>query len=108
MASITLTGLRKRYGPVEVIKGVDIEIEDGEFAVFVGPSGCGKSTLLKTIAGLNVESAGEIHWMKRNLLEDGDLLPNEFGYVPQFSIAYEQLTVDESIDSAVETALRYA
>ena len=52
MAAITLTGLRKSYGKADVIKGVDIAIEDGEFCVFVGPSGCGKSTRLRMIAGL--------------------------------------------------------
>ncbi len=67
----------------------------------VGPSGCGKSTLLKTIAGINLESAGDIYWDGRNLSEEGDLEPAEFGYVPQFSIAYEQLTVEESVDNAI-------
>ena len=51
MARVTVHGLRKSYGPVQVIHGVDLEIEDGEFAVLVGPSGCGKSTLLRMIAG---------------------------------------------------------
>ena len=60
MAGITLKGLKKSYGTAHVIKGVDIEIEDGEFVVFVGPSGCGKSTLLRMIAGLEDISAGEL------------------------------------------------
>ena len=50
MAGVELSGVRKRFGAVEVIKGVDLNIADGEFVVFVGPSGCGKSTLLRTIA----------------------------------------------------------
>ena len=61
MAQVVLKGLRKRYGPVEVIKGVDLTIDDGEFCVFVGPSGCGKSTLLRVIAGLEDISAGDIY-----------------------------------------------
>ena len=60
MAGITLKGLKKSYGTAHVIKGVDIDIEDGEFGVFVGPSGCGKSTLLRMIAGLEDISAGEL------------------------------------------------
>jgi len=80
----------------------------GHFIAIVGPSGCGKSTLLKTIAGINMESAGDLHWDGRNLSEDGDLQPHEFGYVPQFSIAYDQLTVEESIDNAIRLRLKHA
>ncbi len=60
MASVTIRGVRKSFGDVEVIHGVDIDIDDGEFMVLVGPSGCGKSTLLRMIAGLESISAGEI------------------------------------------------
>jgi alpha-glucoside transport system ATP-binding protein len=52
MAGLKLEGLKKSYGAVDVIHGVDLEIRQGEFIVFVGPSGCGKSTLLRMIAGL--------------------------------------------------------
>jgi multiple sugar transport system ATP-binding protein len=60
MAQVSLQGIKKSYGPVDVIKGVDIEIVDGEFTVFVGPSGCGKSTLLRMIAGLEDISGGTL------------------------------------------------
>ena len=60
MATVKLTDLHKSFGPTEVIKGVDIDIEDGEFVVFVGPSGCGKSTLLRMISGLEDITAGTI------------------------------------------------
>jgi multiple sugar transport system ATP-binding protein len=69
MARISLKDVRKSYGTAQVIKGVDIEIEDGEFCVFVGPSGCGKSTLLRMIAGLEDITSGT--------LSIGDRLVNE-------------------------------
>jgi sn-glycerol 3-phosphate transport system ATP-binding protein len=60
MAQVHLRGVRKSYGKLEVIHGVDIEIADGEFVVIVGPSGCGKSTLLRMVAGLERITGGEI------------------------------------------------
>ncbi len=60
MGKLNLSGVTKSFGPVDVIKGVDLEVEDGEFCVFVGPSGCGKSTLLRIIAGLEDATAGDI------------------------------------------------
>lgn len=60
MADVSLRGIRKSYGAVDVIKGVDIDIRDGEFCVFVGPSGCGKSTLLRMIAGLEDITGGTL------------------------------------------------
>src|SRR5438876_10444714 len=60
MASVTLSAVRKSFGSTEVVHGVDIGVEDGEFCVLVGPSGCGKSTLLRMIAGLEEISGGRI------------------------------------------------
>ena len=60
MATLRLRGLRKSYGTTEIIKGVDLDIADREFAVFVGPSGCGKSTLLRMIAGLEEITDGDL------------------------------------------------
>ncbi len=60
MASIELRSVEKWFGHVQVIKGVDLTIEEGEFVIFVGPSGCGKSTLLRMIAGLEETSRGQI------------------------------------------------
>ena len=61
MASLKISKATKKYDKVEVIHGIDLEIEDGEFCVFVGPSGCGKSTLLRMISGLEEVTTGEIH-----------------------------------------------
>ena len=56
MANVQIRGVTKRYGNVQVMHGVDVDIENGEFVVLVGPSGCGKSTLLRMIAGLETIS----------------------------------------------------
>src|SRR5579863_10694535 len=60
MASMEIRDIRKSFGPVEVVRGVSIDIADGEFVVLVGPSGCGKSTTLRMIAGLEDITSGEI------------------------------------------------
>ena len=61
MAGVVLKDIRKAYGQVKVIHGIDLEIRQGEFVVFVGPSGCGKSTLLRMIAGLETITGGEMY-----------------------------------------------
>ena len=60
MASIDIAGVRKHYGAVQVLHGMDLSIADGEFIVLVGPSGCGKSTALRMVAGLEDITDGEI------------------------------------------------
>ncbi|GAC1354754.1 MAG: sn-glycerol-3-phosphate ABC transporter ATP-binding protein UgpC [Variovorax sp.] len=60
MATVQIRAVEKYFGATHIIRGVDIDIEDGQFAVLVGPSGCGKSTLLRMIAGLEQISAGEV------------------------------------------------
>nr|WP_321456081.1 sn-glycerol-3-phosphate ABC transporter ATP-binding protein UgpC [uncultured Cohaesibacter sp.] len=61
MSALTLKNVYKTFGETEVLKDISIEVEQGEFVVFVGPSGCGKSTLLRVIAGLEDATAGEVH-----------------------------------------------
>ncbi|MFT4163217.1 ABC transporter ATP-binding protein [Shinella sp.] len=60
MGSLQLKSVRKSFGNVDVIKGIDLDVKDGEFVIFVGPSGCGKSTLLRIIAGLEDATSGSI------------------------------------------------
>ena len=60
MGSLVLKDIRKSFGDVEVLKGIDLTVEDGEFIIFVGPSGCGKSTLLRIIAGLEDATSGSV------------------------------------------------
>ena len=65
MAEVTVRDLKKSYDELQVLHGLDIDINDGEFVVLVGPSGCGKSTLLRMIAGLESISGGTIHINER-------------------------------------------
>jgi multiple sugar transport system ATP-binding protein len=60
MAAVQLSGIYKRYGDTQVVHGIDLHIDDGEFVVLVGPSGCGKSTLMRMVAGLEEISGGEL------------------------------------------------
>jgi multiple sugar transport system ATP-binding protein len=76
MANVTLRGVRKSFGGMEIIHGVDLDIEDNELTVFVGPSGCGKSTLLRLIAGLEAITSGE---MTIDGVRVNDLPPKERG-----------------------------
>ncbi|MDA7672778.1 ATP-binding cassette domain-containing protein [Verrucomicrobiales bacterium] len=98
--------IQKDDEDVHLIDAASISVPQGHFMAIVGPSGCGKSTLLKLVAGINIESDGNIFWEERDLSEDGDLEPSEIGYVPQFSIAYENLTVEENIESAVRLRVK--
>ena len=61
MTGLVLKDIRKAYGQVKVLHGIDLEIKEGEFVVFVGPSGCGKSTLLRMISGLEDITGGELY-----------------------------------------------
>ena len=98
--------IRKDGEEIPLVDRASFRVPKGHFMAIVGPSGCGKTTLLKTIAGLNPESGGELFWEGRNLSEDEDFSPTEIGYVPQFSIAYDPLTVDESVEAATRLRVR--
>ncbi|MFK8252969.1 ABC transporter ATP-binding protein [Ancylobacter terrae] len=67
MSQVTLTGVTKRFGSYEALRGIDLGIADGEFMVFVGPSGCGKSTLLRLICGLEAPTSGTIAFDGRDM-----------------------------------------
>src|SRR6188768_291859 len=85
-----------------LLSEVSVRFPKKHFAAILGPSGCGKSTLLKVIAGLREPTLGHVEWDGRDLSEEGDMDPHEIGYVPQFSIAYDLLTVWESVESALQ------
>jgi multiple sugar transport system ATP-binding protein len=103
MGHLSLRGLRKRFGDTEVIKGIDLEIRDGEFMVFVGPSGCGKSTTLRLIAGLEEISGGDLHIDGRRANE---LHPADRGAAMVFQsyALYPQMTVAENMAFALRMA----
>jgi len=103
MSNLTIKNLRKSYGSVEILKGIDLEILDREFVVFVGPSGCGKSTLLRTIAGLEEATSGNI------LLDENDITKaapakRDLAMVFQSYALYPHMTVRENMSFALKLA----
>ncbi len=96
MTGVTLDKVIKRFGEAQVIHGVDLKVEDGEFCVFVGPSGCGKSTLLRMIAGLEETSAGTIRIGARDVTQ---VDPSERGVAMVFQTyaLYPHMTVAENM-----------
>ena len=101
MASLSIRNVRKRFGPVTVLHGIDIEIADGEFLILVGPSGCGKSTLLSMIAGLDSTSEGEIAIGGR-VVNDFGPKDRDIAMVFQSYALYPSMTVRENIEFALQ------
>ncbi|MGI9135038.1 MAG: ABC transporter ATP-binding protein [Rhodoferax sp.] len=103
MGQVVLRGICKDYEKVQVIKGIDLEVRDGEFMVFVGPSGCGKSTTLRMIAGLESITAGdlEIDGVRAN-----ELRPSDRGAARVFQsyARYPHMTVGENMGFALKMA----
>ncbi len=103
MSTVTLRDIHKQYDDTEIIKGVDLDVNDREFVVFVGPSGCGKSTLLRMIAGLEEITSGE-------LLIDGNLVnnvpPDKRGLAMVFQTyaLYPHMTVAENMAFSLRLA----
>jgi multiple sugar transport system ATP-binding protein len=96
MTSLTLSNVQKRFGKVNVIRGVDLTIEDGEFVVFVGPSGCGKSTLLRMISGLEDITSGSLHIGGR-LMNDVQAAKRGVAMVFQSYALYPHLNVRDNM-----------
>ena len=96
MANVSLRSVKKSFGPVDIIKGVDLDVEDGEFCVFVGPSGCGKSTLLRMIAGLEEITAGDLRIGGRDMV---NVASSERGVAMVFQsyALYPHMTVRDNI-----------
>lgn len=103
MGTVSLKNIRKSFDTIEVIKGIDLEIEEGEFCVFVGPSGCGKSTLLRMISGLEEQTSGIIEIGGRDV---SNLEPSERGIAMVFQsyALYPHLTVRQNIGFGLSLA----
>ena len=103
MADIELKSVEKWFGDLQVVKGVDLAIEKGEFVIFVGPSGCGKSTLLRMIAGLEETSRGEIWVAERNATAEP---PSRRGLAMVFQsyALYPHMSVRDNIGFSLKTA----
>ena len=103
MGALTLNAVTKSFGTVDVIKGVDLTVQEGEFCVFVGPSGCGKSTLLRIIAGLEDATAGEVAIAGRRVNEVAPA-KREIAMVFQSYALYPHLTVRDNMGLALKQA----
>ena len=103
MAHVTIQSVKKRFGDIEVLHGVDIDIADGSFTVLVGPSGCGKSTLLRMIAGLENVSDGEIQIGGKRMNE---VLPKQrdIAMVFQNYALYPHMTVRKNMSFSLKLA----
>ncbi|WP_029076232.1 ABC transporter ATP-binding protein [Kaistia adipata] len=101
MSALTLQNITKRFGSTDVIRGVDLDVAEGEFVVFVGPSGCGKSTLLRIIAGLEDQTSGHVTIAGRNV----DVTPpakRGIAMVFQSYALYPHLTVKGNMGLALK------
>jgi lactose/L-arabinose transport system ATP-binding protein len=103
MSGLSLRSVTKSYGAVNVIKGVDLDIQPGEFVVFVGPSGCGKSTLLRMIAGLEAITSGDLS-IGDVRMNDTDPSARGIAMVFQSYALYPHLTVRENMGFALKFA----
>ncbi len=103
MIALSLSAVTKSFGKTDVICGVDLEVNEGEFCVFVGPSGCGKSTLLRMIAGLEDLSSGDV-WIGGKRVNDLPPAKREIAMVFQSYALYPHLTVRDNMGLALKQA----
>jgi multiple sugar transport system ATP-binding protein len=105
MAPVTISNVRKRYGTAEVIHGVSVDIEDGEFVILVGPSGCGKSTLLRMIAGLEDISSGDVR-IGGKVVNDKPPKDRDIAMVFQNYALYPHMTVYDNMSFSLKLKKR--
>ncbi len=103
MATVTLNSIKKSFGSVDVIHGIDMEIADGEFIVIVGPSGCGKSTLLRMVAGLETVSDGEV-MIGGNRVNEKEPMDRDIAMVFQNYALYPHMSVRQNMGYGLKIA----
>ena len=103
MATLSLKNVKKRFGATEVIHGVDVDINDGEFIVIVGPSGCGKSTLLRMVAGLESVSEGEIQ-IDEQRVNEKEPMDRDIAMVFQNYALYPHMSVRQNMAYGLKIA----
>jgi multiple sugar transport system ATP-binding protein len=101
MAFLEISGLRKRFGALEILKGIDLSLDKGGFLVLVGPSGCGKSTLLNTIAGLETITSGEMR-VDGHTINDLHPSKRDIAMVFQSYALYPNMTVAQNMAFGME------
>ena len=105
MASVEVSNVRKSFGSFEVLHGVSISVDDGEFVILVGPSGCGKSTLLRMVAGLESVTSGELR-IDGRVVNDVPPKERDIAMVFQNYALYPQMTVAKNMSFSLELARR--
>ena len=101
MATVEIKGLVKTFGKTEVLHGIDLAVEDGEFVVFVGPSGCGKATTLRLVAGLDEVTSGEI-LIGGNVVNNLEPKERNIAMVFQNYALFPHMTVGENLSFPLE------
>jgi len=103
MATLNINNVKKSFGKIEVIHGVSVDVEDGEFIVIVGPSGCGKSTLLRMVAGLETVSSGEIS-IDNQQVNDKEPMDRDIAMVFQNYALYPHMSVRQNMAYGLKIA----
>jgi len=103
MANVALQNVKKSFGSTEVIHGIDMNIDDGEFIVIVGPSGCGKSTLLRMIAGLETVTSGDV-LINDELVNDKEPMDRDIAMVFQNYALYPHMSVRQNMGYGLKIA----
>ena len=103
MATLELQNIKKSFGAVEVIQGIDIRVDEGEFIVIVGPSGCGKSTLLRMVAGLETVTSGSI-FIDSEHVNDKEPMDRDIAMVFQNYALYPHMSVRQNMGYGLKIA----